>query len=146
VLRYRSNAYRALCQTVPEQVKTDALDEIVEWLGERIRQTDSSLLDQCDALTDPESVARASAAMAAVEMPTAAADHGQRAHVHGDGPQRDVSRRCSWHPGTASRGWRSWRPRRPLTDPRGRVTMTAAAWEGEPVIRTASFAPASIAS
>jgi hypothetical protein len=69
VLRYRSNAYRALCQTVPEQVKTDALDEIVEWLGERVRQTDSSLLDQCDALTDPESVARASAAMAAVEMP-----------------------------------------------------------------------------
>ena len=45
MLRYRSNAYRALCQTVPEQVKTDALDEIVEWLGETVRQTDSSLLD-----------------------------------------------------------------------------------------------------
>jgi hypothetical protein len=34
-----------LRQTVPEQVKTDELDEIVEWLGETVRQTDSSLLD-----------------------------------------------------------------------------------------------------
>ena len=54
---------------MPEQFKTDALDEIVEWLGERDRQSDSRLLDACEALTDPESVARASAAMAAGEMP-----------------------------------------------------------------------------
>jgi superfamily II RNA helicase len=53
VLRYLSNAYRALRQTVPEQVKTDELDEIIEWLGETVRQTDSSLLDEWEALTDP---------------------------------------------------------------------------------------------
>jgi len=69
VLRYLSNAYRALRQTVPEQVKTDELDEIIEWLGETVRQTDSSLLDEWEALTDPESVERASAAMAAGAPP-----------------------------------------------------------------------------
>ena len=67
VLRYLSSAYRALRQTVPEEVKTDELDEIIEWLGETVRQTDSSLLDEWEALTDPESVARVAAAMAAGE-------------------------------------------------------------------------------
>jgi hypothetical protein len=69
VLRYLSNAYRALRQTVPEQIKTDELDDIIEWLGETVRQTDSSLLDEWEALTDPESVARAAAAVAAGEGP-----------------------------------------------------------------------------
>src|SRR3954470_16754284 len=40
VLRYLSNAYRALRQTVPERVKTDELDDIIEWLGETVRQID----------------------------------------------------------------------------------------------------------
>jgi superfamily II RNA helicase len=69
VLRYLSNAYRALRQTVPEQLKTDELDDIIEWLGETVRQTDSSLLDEWEALTDPESVTRAAAAVAAGEGP-----------------------------------------------------------------------------
>jgi superfamily II RNA helicase len=67
VLRYLSDTYRALRQTVPERVKTDELDDIVEWLGETVRQVDSSLLDEWEALTDPESVARAAAAVAAGE-------------------------------------------------------------------------------
>jgi hypothetical protein len=69
LLRYLSNAYRALRHTVPEEVKTDELDEITEWLGETVRQTDSSLLDEWEALTDPQSIARAAAAMAAGEAP-----------------------------------------------------------------------------
>src|SRR4051794_18717066 len=67
VLRYLSDAYRALRQTVPERVKTDELDDLVEWLGETVRQIDSSLLDEWEALTDPDSVARAAAAAAAGE-------------------------------------------------------------------------------
>src|SRR5690606_15141968 len=55
---------RALRQTVPEQVRTEQLGEIIEWLGETIRQTDSSLLDEWEALTSPESVSRATAALA----------------------------------------------------------------------------------
>jgi superfamily II RNA helicase len=69
VLRYLSNAYRALRQTVPEALRTDELDEIIDWLGETVRQTDSSLLDEWEALTDPESVARAAEAVAAGEGP-----------------------------------------------------------------------------
>lgn len=69
VLRYLSSAYRALRQTVPEQVRTEELAEIIEWLGETIRQTDSSLLDEWEALTDPDSVTRASEALAAGAPP-----------------------------------------------------------------------------
>jgi superfamily II RNA helicase len=69
VLRYLSDAYRALRQTVPDQRKTEELDAIVEWLGETVRQTDSSLLDEWEALSDPDSFARASAAVAAGQPP-----------------------------------------------------------------------------
>ena len=53
LLRYLSDAYRALRQTVPDRVRTDELDDIVEWLGAVVRQTDSSLLDEWEQLTDP---------------------------------------------------------------------------------------------
>ncbi|HYN29986.1 MAG TPA: DUF3516 domain-containing protein [Dermatophilaceae bacterium] len=62
VLRYLSDAYRTLRQTVPDAHRTPALAELEEWLGETIRQTDSSLLDEWEALTDPESVRAAAAA------------------------------------------------------------------------------------
>jgi Domain of unknown function (DUF3516)/DEAD/DEAH box helicase/Helicase conserved C-terminal domain len=56
VLRYLTDAYRTLRQTVPEAHRTPELDDLVEWLGETIRQTDSSLLDEWEALSDPEHV------------------------------------------------------------------------------------------
>jgi len=70
VLRYLSDAYKALRQTVPEAARTDELSDIVEWLGELVRQTDSSLLDEWEALVDPdrpESVEAAHTAMVAAE-------------------------------------------------------------------------------
>ena len=54
VLRYLTDAYRALRQTVPEVYRTDEVDDIIEWLGQVVRLTDSSLLDEWEALTDPE--------------------------------------------------------------------------------------------
>lgn len=54
VLRYLSDAYRALSQTVPAEVKTPELDELIEWLGELVRQVDSSLIDEWQALQHPE--------------------------------------------------------------------------------------------
>jgi superfamily II RNA helicase len=69
VLRYLSNAYRALRQTVPEPLRTAELDDIIDWLGETVRQTDSSLLDEWEALTDPDAVAQTAAALAAGEGP-----------------------------------------------------------------------------
>ncbi|MET0303461.1 MAG: DUF3516 domain-containing protein [Microbacteriaceae bacterium] len=57
VLRYLSDAYRALRQTVPAEAKTEELDDIIEWLGELVRQVDSSLLDEWRELTDPRAIA-----------------------------------------------------------------------------------------
>lgn len=53
VLRYLADAYRALRQTVPAEARTEELEDIIEWLGELIRQVDSSLLDEWESLTDP---------------------------------------------------------------------------------------------
>lgn len=51
LLRYLSDAYRALRQTVPEAARTEELGDLIEWLGEVTRLTDSSLLDEWASLT-----------------------------------------------------------------------------------------------
>ncbi len=56
VLRYLTDAYRTLRQTVPDAHRTPDLDDLIEWLGETVRQTDSSLLDEWEALSDPAHV------------------------------------------------------------------------------------------
>ncbi|MFT4157669.1 MAG: DUF3516 domain-containing protein [Microbacterium sp.] len=50
VLRYLSDAYRAASQTIPEEFKDDDLRDLIEWLGELVRQVDSSLLDEWEEL------------------------------------------------------------------------------------------------
>ncbi len=50
VLRYLSDAYRAASQTIPEHLKTEELRDLIEWLGELVRQVDSSLLDEWEEL------------------------------------------------------------------------------------------------
>ena len=50
VLRYLADAYKALRQTVPDEAKTEELIDLVEWLGELVRQVDSSLLDEWERL------------------------------------------------------------------------------------------------
>ena len=53
VLRYLSDAYRAIRQTVPAEARTDDLLDLIEWLGELVRQVDSSLVDEWQALVNP---------------------------------------------------------------------------------------------
>ncbi|WP_353807509.1 DEAD/DEAH box helicase [Agromyces sp. SYSU T00194] len=53
VLRYLSDAYRAVRQTVPEEAKTEELLDLIEWLGELVRQVDSSLVDEWERLAHP---------------------------------------------------------------------------------------------
>ena len=53
VLRYLADAYRALRQTVPAEARTEELEDLTEWLGELIRQVDSSLLDEWEQLSNP---------------------------------------------------------------------------------------------
>ena len=128
VLRYLTDAYRALRQTVPEQLRTEELDELIEWLGETVRQTDSSLLDEWEALTDPESVERATAAAAAGEPPPPPRPitGNERAFTR-HGAQRDVPEGPARGARPLRRARRSSTPRRPRsTDPPGRPAMTAA--------------------
>ena len=54
VLRYLSDAYKAMDRTVPDDVKTDEVKDLIAWLGEVVRQTDSSLLDEWEQLQNPQ--------------------------------------------------------------------------------------------
>ena len=130
VLRYLSDTYRVLRQTVPERVKTDELDDLVEWLGETVRQIDSSLLDEWEALTDPQSVARAAAAAAAGEAmapprPITANERAFRVMIRNSMFQkvqlaaRDRFAELGQLEAAAAA----------LSDPPGRVVINAAAWE-----------------
>jgi len=53
VLRYLSDVYDSLRHTVPDDDKTEPLLDLIEWLGELVRQVDSSLLDEWEALRHP---------------------------------------------------------------------------------------------
>ncbi|NUR49468.1 MAG: DUF3516 domain-containing protein [Hamadaea sp.] len=55
VLRYLADAYRALRQTIPPDARTEDLEDLIEWLGELVRQVDSSLLDEWEQLRNPVS-------------------------------------------------------------------------------------------
>ncbi len=50
VLRYLADTFRALRQTVPDEAKTEELVDVIEWLGELVRQVDSSLIDEWEKL------------------------------------------------------------------------------------------------
>ena len=51
LLRYLSDAYRALVQNVPAEQQTPQLHELTDWLGALVRGVDSSLLDEWERLT-----------------------------------------------------------------------------------------------
>ena len=50
VLRYLTDCYKALVQTVPASALNDGLSEVIEHLGAMIREVDSSLLDEWERL------------------------------------------------------------------------------------------------
>ena len=53
-LRYLSDAFKALRSGVPAAARTEEVTDLVEWLGELVRQVDSSLLDEWEQLTSPD--------------------------------------------------------------------------------------------
>lgn len=60
LLRYLTDAWRTLQQTVPEQARTEAVLEQIEFLRGTVRAVDSSLIDEWEAMRDPDAlVARA---------------------------------------------------------------------------------------
>ena len=54
VLRYLTQAYKALVQNVPEAEKTGHLVDLEAWLGETVRQIDSSLIDEWEKIRNPD--------------------------------------------------------------------------------------------
>ncbi|MEU5052962.1 DUF3516 domain-containing protein [Streptomyces sp. NPDC021096] len=54
VLRYLASAYKALDHTVPDDLKSEDFEDLIAWLGEMVRQVDSSLLDEWEQLANPE--------------------------------------------------------------------------------------------
>lgn len=54
VLRYLAGAYKALEHTIPDDIKSEDLEDLIAWLGEMVRQVDSSLLDEWEQLANPE--------------------------------------------------------------------------------------------
>ena len=53
LLRYLTDAYKTLTQTIPDSYRKDELADMLAWLGETVRQIDSSLLDEWEQLTNP---------------------------------------------------------------------------------------------
>ena len=51
MLRYLTDAYRALRQIVPDELMTEELRAIISWLSALIRAVDSSLLDEWEAMS-----------------------------------------------------------------------------------------------
>ncbi|SDN59271.1 Superfamily II RNA helicase [Cryobacterium flavum] len=69
VLRYLSDAYRAARQTIPDEAKNEDLLDLIEWLGELVRQVDSSLLDEWEELLHPDLAAHEADAHAILPPP-----------------------------------------------------------------------------
>jgi superfamily II RNA helicase len=62
LLRYLSEVYKTLQQTIPELSRTPELEEVIEYLGTLVRGVDSSLIDEWERLRDPTYVPKESAA------------------------------------------------------------------------------------
>ena len=81
LLRYLSDAWRALRQVVPPHLRTEELSTIIDWLGQVVRQVDSSLLDEWDELVHPDAV-RHDARETEIAPPAASAvTHDRRAFL-----------------------------------------------------------------
>ena len=113
VLRYLADAYQALRQTVPEDAKTEELIDLIEWLGELVRQVDSSLIDEWERLRNP------------ADEPTAGASTTGRRRSPAT-PARSgcwSATRCSagssWPRCAATTSWASWTPTTAGTPTRG---------------------------
>src|SRR3954452_6144124 len=53
LLRYLNDAYKTLLTSVPEGMRDEALDDVLAFLRTTVRTTDSTLLDEWEALLDP---------------------------------------------------------------------------------------------
>jgi len=127
VLRYLTDAYRTLSHTLPASVVTPELEDLIAWLGETVRQTDSSLLDEWEALSDPRHVRPDVAHHAPPPPPRALSQQGRAFEVmirnamwaRVDAVSRDdLDGLAALERASAER-----------TDPAAEIVMTRAAWD-----------------
>ena len=82
LLRYLSDAYKALVQTVPESYRDERLDDLILFLRTTVRGADASLLDEWERMRDPayrEAPADERVALAALPPRVAQPDDDPRA-------------------------------------------------------------------
>ena len=65
LLRYLSDAYRALARTVPQEKRDEQLDDIISWLRVVVRSIDSSLVDEWENAGTDTDASKAAANLAA---------------------------------------------------------------------------------
>ena len=106
VLRYLADAYRALRQTVPEDARTEELTDLIEWLGELVRQVDSSLLDEWERLRNP-GASRSRRPGSTTSRPRSPATPAPS----GCWSATPCSAGSSWPPCAGTRSWASWTAR-----------------------------------
>jgi superfamily II RNA helicase len=124
VLRYLTDAYRTLRHTVPDSVRTEELEDIIEWLGELVRQTDSSLLDEWEDLVNPAEVLLPAGEVAPPSRPITANERAFTVMVRNAMFHRvDLASRDQWE----ALGELEARVAE-LTDPPQKVLMDAQAW------------------
>ncbi|GAA1160322.1 DEAD/DEAH box helicase [Nocardioides aquiterrae] len=127
VLRYLTDAYRTLRQTVPESHRTPELEDLVEWLGETVRQTDSSLLDEWEALADPSHVR---SDVAHHEPPPSPRPISKQSRAFAVMIRNAMFRRVELVAGDDLDGLMAMeRAAADRTDPPGEVVMTRSAWD-----------------
>ena len=71
LLRYLSEAYKTLVQTVPETYRDEALEDVVAFLRTTVRGVDSSLLDEWERMRDRPGPGRPAAAARPATAPAA---------------------------------------------------------------------------
>ena len=106
VLRYLCDAYRALRLRRAGRGPDRGAADLTAWLGEVVRQTDSSLLDEWEQLTDSDPRPTGPHRGRAAE-PGAV---GQHPGLHRADPQRDVPPGGAGRPARATPNWARWTP------------------------------------
>ena len=101
VLRYLTDAWRTLDRSLPDDVYTAELEDVVEWLGALIRATDATLLDEWTLLAG-----RPVHDHLAPEAPVATRPARRRRGALPCAPRRSAGSSC-WPPGPVRRRWPS---------------------------------------
>ena len=84
LLRYLSDAYKALRQNVPEAAKTPELDDLIAHLRQVVRGADSSLVDEWERMRDPDAVIAQVEDAAPIHIPVARDERARTSRIRAE--------------------------------------------------------------